>query len=399
MIARLPKQVFCFRQSVPQKTGGTILFTKVPPHFRKIKLSIAVVFLVLLVSCTSAVDSIAWSHLASQQYSAKVEASHQLPDGDSLPPVATVVLEEVETQVLSMSGENDEPAEPEVPEEEEGLTTAPKEKSEAKVKPVTSTASETKTKAPVTKKTEIPGEEPESTPTPAPDPAPAPEPAPKPEPAPVKYVWGSAKTVHFRTQVVATNTGSETATGVSVAVPMLENNSPYQTTTLTGTSYPVDSKSGRTATFQLGDLEPGESKTITVDYSIRIRPVSISSTNETIEKAKIAYDKYAGSGNCHTLAVGFVEHAKSLGLKARVVTGYKRKKGGDITAGSLSGARHSWAEFHVEDLGWVPVDLTYLYFAKIPHASHVVETYTAKQFLRVGYSGGSISTTWDNMIM
>lgn len=198
---------------------------------------------------------------------------------------------------------------------------------------------------------------------------------------------------------MATNTGSETSTGVNVAVPLLENNSPYQTTTMTGTSYPIDSKSGRIATFQLGDLEPGESKTITVDYSIKIRPISISSTNETVQKAKIAYDKYAGSGNCHTLAVGFVEHAKSLGLKARVVTGYKRKKGGDITAGSLSGARHSWAEFHVDGLGWVPVDLTHLYFAKIPHASHVVETYTAKQYLRVGYSGGSVSTTWDNMIM
>ncbi len=136
-----------------------------------------------------------------------------------------------------------------------------------------------------------------------------------------------------------------------------------------------------------------------MDYSITIRPVSISSTNETVEKAKIAYDKYAGSGNCHTLAVGFVNHAKSLGLTARVVTGFKRRAGGDITSGSLSGARHSWAEFHVNGLGWVPVDLTHMYFARIPHASHVVETYSANQFIRTSYSGGHVKTTWSNMIM
>ena len=220
---------------------------------------------------------------------------------------------------------------------------------------------------------------------------------PKPT-APVTFSFGSTRTVRFRSEVEVTNNGSEVSRGVQVSIPMLENNSPYQKTSLTSTSYPVDSKSGRVSTFKIGNLEPGETKTIVCDYSISIRPVSINSTNDTVEKAREAYNKYAGSGNCHTLAVGFVNHCKSLGLKARVVTGFARPQRGNMTSGSLAGCRHSWAEFYVDGLGWVPVDLTFKYFGSFPHASHVVETYN-DQSIRVRHSGGSIGAVWKNSIL
>ena len=223
------------------------------------------------------------------------------------------------------------------------------------------------------------------------------EPEPKPT-APVTFSFGSTRTVRFRSEVEVTNNGSEVSRGVQVSIPMLENNSPYQKTSLTSTSYPVDSKSGRVSTFKIGNLEPGETKTIVCDYSISIRPVSINSTNDTVEKAREAYNKYAGSGNCHTLAVGFVNHCKRLGLKARVVTGFARPQRGNMTSGSLAGCRHSWAEFYVDGLGWVPVDLTFKYFGSFPHASHVVETYN-EQSIRVRHSGGSIGAVWKNSIL
>ena len=405
------------------------MFTKVPPRTFKGFLFITLITMVLLVSCTTAVDSLAMSHLAAQQSTAGVRAggSHQLPGGNHQPPPPPdidnpdlnsriqdalnqgagpddllkgkppeglfweelpVLDNPAAARVLDTPAGTVSQNQGEKPEVSPDTRTAPRPEPDSTPKPDSEPKAEP-----------APQPDPEPEPEPEPEPKPSPEPDPEPEPDPVRYVWGSSKTIHFRTEVEATNTGSETATRVSIGLPLLENNSPYQKTTRTGTNYPIESQSGRTATFNIGELEPGETKTVVVDYKITIRPVSISSTNETVEKARIAYDKYAGSGNCHTLAVGFVNHAKSMGLDARVVTGYKRRGSGDITPGSLSGARHSWAEFRVDGLGWVPVDLTHMYFARIPHASHVVETYSANHFLRIGYSGGNITTEWRNMIM
>ncbi len=216
--------------------------------------------------------------------------------------------------------------------------------------------------------------------------------------APVTYTWGSAGSYIFRMEVSITNNGSSTSNNVVVSVPLLENSSPYQETSLRSVNYNIVSTSGRVSTFDLGSLAPGETKTIRADFDIRVRPVGISSTNETVQKARQAYEMYAGSGNCRTLARAFISKCREMGINAREVIGFARPQRGAMTSGSLAGCRHSWAEFEVPGLGWVPVDLTFQYFGEIPQTSHVVESYS-DQSIRVNYSGGSLSATWSNLIL
>lgn len=221
---------------------------------------------------------------------------------------------------------------------------------------------------------------------------------PPPDPQePVAYVWGSSHRVGFKSEVHVTNTGNETAENIWVDLPMLENSSPYQVTELTSTNYDLAYSTGRLGSFGIGDLEPGETKIIITEYTITIRPVSIESTNDTVEKAKQAYQQHAGSGNCLTLATRFVSRCRELGVTARLVYGFARPERTAITPGPLTGNRHSWAEFFVEGLGWVPVDLTFQYFGKLPHASHVIEAY-AEQSVKVYHLGGSVNVSWHNSI-
>ena len=220
------------------------------------------------------------------------------------------------------------------------------------------------------------------------------------EPAPVaqvSYSWGGARSYTFRTEVALTNNGRSTSENVRVSVPLLENRSPYQTTTLRSVNYNVASTSGRVSTFNLGNIAPGETKVIRADFDVALRTVSLNSSNDTIEKARQAFEQYKGSGNCRTLALGFISRCREMGIEAREVIGYARPEHGPMTAGSLAGTRHSWAEFYVDDLGWVPVDLTFKYFGEFPHHSHVVESYSDES-IRVNFNGGSLSATWSNAI-
>ena len=216
--------------------------------------------------------------------------------------------------------------------------------------------------------------------------------------APVTYSWGTSANYTFRMEVKVTNNGTDTAQNVVVSVPLLENSSPYQTTTLKTVNYDVVSSSGRVSTFNLGDLAPGESKTIVADFAIKVNAVSIKSTNDTVEKARKIYEKHAGSGNCRDLALGFINEARANGITAREVVGFARTQRGAMTSGSLQGSRHSWAEFYVDGLGWVPVDLTFHYFGAFPHTSHVVESY-GDQSIKVNYTGGSLGASWSNSIL
>lgn len=215
---------------------------------------------------------------------------------------------------------------------------------------------------------------------------------------PVTYSWGGTSNYTFRIEVRVTNNGGDTSHNVTVAVPMLENNSPYQTTSLKSVNYDVVSSSGRLSTFNLGDIAPGETKSVIADFSVGLRAVSINSTNDTVEKARIAYEQYRGSGNCRTLAQGFISKSRELGVTAREVVGFARPQRGAMTSGSLQGSRHSWAEFYVDGLGWVPVDLTFQYFGEFPHASHVIEGYGDQQ-ININYSGGSLGASWSNSIL
>ncbi len=216
--------------------------------------------------------------------------------------------------------------------------------------------------------------------------------------APVTYNWGSSGNYTFRIEVKVTNNGSETSQNVMVSVPLLENSSPYQTTTLKSVNFDVVSTSGRVSTFNLGELAPGETKTIIADFNINVLTVVLNNSNETVEKARIAYDKHKGSGNCRDLALAFIKEAQSMGITAREVVGFARPQRGAMTSGSLQGSRHSWAEFYVDGLGWVPVDLTFQYFGTFPQTSHIVECYS-DQSIKVNFTGGSLGASWSNSVL
>ncbi len=215
---------------------------------------------------------------------------------------------------------------------------------------------------------------------------------------PVTYRWGSTGNYTFRIEASVTNKGSEISRDVTVAVPLLENSSPYQQTSLKSVNYNIVSTSGRISTFDLGDIAPGETKIIKADFDIRINSVSINSSNEIVERARRAYEMYAGSGNCRTLALAFIKKSREMGINAREVIGYARLQRGAMTSGPLAGARHSWAEFEVPGLGWVPVDLTFQYFGELPHTSHIVEGYSDLP-IKVDYTGGNLSVLWSNNIL
>lgn len=216
--------------------------------------------------------------------------------------------------------------------------------------------------------------------------------------APVSYNWGSSANYVLRMEVKVSNNGSETAKNVSVSVPLLENSSPYQTTSLKSVNFGIVSSSGRVSTFNLGDITPGETKTIIADFDVNVRSLSLNSSNETLDRARKIYDLYAGSGNCRDLALAFINKCREQGITAREVIGFTRTQRGAMTSGSLQGCRHSWAEINLEGLGWVPVDLTFQYFGAFPHTSHIVESYS-DQSIKVTYTGGSLSASWSNAVM
>ncbi len=67
-----------------------------------------------------------------------------------------------------------------------------------------------------------------------------------------------------------------------------------------------------------------------------------------------------GWGSCRDLAVLLIEAARSLGLGARVVTGYLyRARADGASAGVIgAGATHAWADIYVPGSGWIAYDPT-----------------------------------------
>lgn len=65
-----------------------------------------------------------------------------------------------------------------------------------------------------------------------------------------------------------------------------------------------------------------------------------------------------GWGSCRDFAVLFVEAARSLGLGARIVSGYLYNPN-ELNSGSTdAGSTHAWAEVYVPGAGWISFDPT-----------------------------------------
>ena len=65
-----------------------------------------------------------------------------------------------------------------------------------------------------------------------------------------------------------------------------------------------------------------------------------------------------GFGSCRDFAVLFADAVRSLGLGARLVSGYLYDQTGDRLGSSATGSTHAWAEVFVPGAGWIPFDPT-----------------------------------------
>lgn len=228
-----------------------------------------------------------------------------------------------------------------------------------------------------------PSPTPEPTPEPAPSPTPEPAPSPTPEhsPQPAPEITPAQKhtpkptpdatptpkqpgqatlyrTIIFRSEVTVENTGALDLK-VTVKIPMLECDSPYQTTELI-------------SDFQDDfDLKVGETVTLAREYLIKSFRSNYDPENQIVKQAEMLYDenKYNDIGeNCHKISSEYAALLKANGIQARVVTGYI------YAVGDLSGCRHSWVEFYAGK--WIPVDLKYRLFGQV---DYIVETYNVEK--------------------
>lgn len=114
------------------------------------------------------------------------------------------------------------------------------------------------------------------------------------------------------------------------------------------------------------------------------------------------------AGVCEDYAALFVALCRASGIPARQVNGYTDPQGRGFDwkpaaaeTLSLKGCRHSWAEFYLEGVGWLPADPTLnindsrpTYFASLPQAGHLAQNY-ADQPLRVRFQGGQLAVNWE----
>jgi transglutaminase-like putative cysteine protease len=65
-----------------------------------------------------------------------------------------------------------------------------------------------------------------------------------------------------------------------------------------------------------------------------------------------------GAGSCRDMALLFIEAARSLGLGARLVSGYLRGASGALAGSEGDGSTHAWAEVYLPGAGWITFDPT-----------------------------------------
>ena len=113
-------------------------------------------------------------------------------------------------------------------------------------------------------------------------------------------------------------------------------------------------------------------------------------------------------GVCEDYAALFVALCRAAEIPARQVNGYTDPHGCGLSwklapaeTLSLKGCRHSWSEFYLDGIGWLPADPTMnindtrlTYFASLPWAGYLAQNY-ADQPLQVRFQGGKLAVTWD----
>lgn len=123
----------------------------------------------------------------------------------------------------------------------------------------------------------------------------------------------------------------------------------------------------------------------------------------------------SAEGVCEEYASLFVALCRAANIPARQINGFADPKATgevwDISTGevvSLSGYRHSWAEFYDSDKGWIVIDPTFDahnqtmdYFDIIPAKTHIIQNYY-DQPLNVQYQGPQVEAlnlSWHNKLV
>jgi transglutaminase-like putative cysteine protease len=65
-----------------------------------------------------------------------------------------------------------------------------------------------------------------------------------------------------------------------------------------------------------------------------------------------------GSGSCRDIALVFIEAVRSLGIGARIVSGYLHNPEQALVGSSDDGSTHAWAEIYLPGAGWITFDPT-----------------------------------------
>ena len=121
-----------------------------------------------------------------------------------------------------------------------------------------------------------------------------------------------------------------------------------------------------------------------------------------------------GEGVCEDYAALFVALSRAAGIPARQVNGFADPKVlGEVwniengQTVSLRNYRHSWVEFFIEDIGWLPADPTFSpkndpskYFGYLPYTSHIAQNYVDNS-LRLSHQGqvGGLQVNWQEELV
>lgn len=221
---------------------------------------------------------------------------------------------------------------------------------------------------------------------------------------PLSFVWGYSRRFVVVFQAVVSNEEDVAASNVILYFPVLpDSTSPYQEARLVETSHPVKSFDKEMVVFELGEIDPGETVVVEMTYQVVVRTFRVAGTSAEFAKVQEVYQRYADkSGNCLEMACKVVKDARAEGLEARVVVGFANTSSAtkDLSAGSLSGTRHAWAEIFVPGLGWVLVDSNYRLCAELKGATHIFHFYGDKDKCLVILAAGvnKVSGKWNYFI-
>jgi transglutaminase-like putative cysteine protease len=126
----------------------------------------------------------------------------------------------------------------------------------------------------------------------------------------------------------------------------------------------------------------------TITHSIRYQPRETEGTQGPLE----TLDR--GWGTCRDFAVLFAEAVRTLGIAARLVSGYLFNPDGDLAGSTDAGATHAWTEVFVPGAGWIPFDPT----NRSVGSANLIPVAVARNIHQISPVSGTFNGTNDDFI-